>query len=896
MGLFAVWLAVRSTVARSWVATASVAVLLGVVGGIVSSALWGAERAETSYQRLVNEVDAPDVLIFCDGQCDDRQSKVEQMRAEPSVAEATVMSAQFPSIRTQSGAFLGAEPTVECSTGAGELGLIWSRWHDGQPAARIVAGRLPEVGSTDEVVLPAITAERAGIEVGDTVVLTAECGVDDLGQLETPIELKVVGIAVGFLDVRPPGQTEHLELLLADNALLDRTGFGNQTMLATWLRPGANAADLSPSVTEAGVFFDMTDRSAQVKESLAPDASALRLFALGASLAALAVLGQLVWASVRLAVVDHRKLTLLGARRSQIVKLGLIHGAVIGLGAGLVAAVTTVGFARWVPLGSAAAIDQGSDVGFAVGVGLLAGIGTLLAAVVLAAAPSAVATRSDVRIPKPRARRLPSRLVETLNVPPTPSLGARFALEPAVGPRPVPIRSGLLAIVISLTFVTGVMTFASGLNHLRTTPRLVGWNWDFFVGLDDRDIEALADEIAERPDVERSGMGIIFSPGLSLDDDFSDELEVIGFDARAGGVSPSVIKGRSPEGPDEILLAPGLADRYHLSVGDVTTLYGFTPLAQAALALDVSSRALGDEEVTGLPIEVVGIGVIPTLDGRLDRGAALTLDGFERSFPVPARSSLRALFDQADPENVLRLLFDEGGPVGLTETELREFTDAGPDGVSEVLAGWSDEQFDRLVPSDASRPQLVFVDLEAGQSLSTVLQRFIDDGLADEQFVSEWFGSGSDGRDSGQLSSEELVKLDLSDVAWIPTSFGYLMMLTALAALSYVVATGAGARRNDLATMRALGLRPGQVRAAIAWQSVVTVAVGLAIALPIGIVAGRTIWYRYATGLEVVPEPVTPWGQLAAFAAATVVVALFVSLAPGWAAARKSTVEVLRSE
>ena len=897
MGPLPIWLAVRSALARTWVGAASVAVLLGVVGGIVSAALWGAERVETSYERLVGEVDAPDLLVFCEEGCPERP-ELERLRSEPAVADADVIAGQFPSFRTQSGAVLGAEPSVECSTGVGEVGLIHSDWpRTGQPAARIVAGRLPAIGRIDEVMLPAITAERAGVEIGDTVLLVAECGNEDARQLESPIELTVVGIAVGFFDVRPPGQSINFELAIGDKALLDFTGFDNQVLFATWLRPGATAADLSPSVTQAGVLFEVTDHSARIGEGLASDASALRLFALAVSLSAIAVLSQLMWASVRSAVATNRTLTLLGARGSDLVKLGLVHGTVIGVGAAITAGLTTMVAAPWIPLGAAAPIDQGSHVGFVFGAGLLAAVAAFSVAVVLAIAPSVVAARSDIRAARSPVPHWSSRVTAKLGLPPAVSLGTRFAVEPAAGPRPAPIRSGLTAIVVALAVVAGVITFASGLEQLRATPRLVGWNWDFFVGLDDRDIDALADEIADRPDVERSGRGIVFSPGLSLDDDFSDELSVIGFDARAGGVSPSVIEGRSPEGADEILLAPGLADRYDLSVGDVTTLYGFTPLARVALAFRVPGRALGDEEVTALPVEVVGIGVIPVLSGRLDEGAALTLEGFGRAFPVPTRSSMMKVFDLADPEQVLEMLFDDEGPIELTETEQRELSDAGPDGVSAVLADWSDEQFDRLIPQDAVRPQVVFVDVAAGQSLFTVVQRFLEDGLIDDRYVAEWFGSaqGFD-RYDGQLSPEALVQLDLSDVAWIPTSFGYLMALTALAALSYVVASGARARRSDLATMRALGLRPAQTRAVVAWQSVVTAGVSIVIALPLGTMGGRFAWNRYAAGLQVVPESVTPWGYLGTFAAAVVVVALVVSLVPGWRAARQSPVDLLRSE
>ena len=890
-------LAVRSALARTWIGAASVAVMIGAGGGIVSSALWGAERVETSYDRLLVDTDAPDLLLFCEG-CDDPGAKLEQVAADPQVQGAAAIISQFASVSTQSGEYLGAEPTVECATGSGELGLISSDWRGaGRPPARIFTGRLPGTGRIDEVVLSAITADRAGVVVGDTVILTAECGGGEPLELGAPIELTVVGLAVGFLDARPPGQTNLLEAVLVDEALLDHTGFSSQTLLATWLRPGATQSDLSPATVRDGVFVEVADHSDRIADGLASDASALRLFALAVSLSAAAVLSQLLWASVRSAIDANRLLTLVGATPPDLVRLGLCHGALIGIGAAAVAGLTTLVAAPLVPLGAADPIDQGTGVGLVLGAGLMAGLATLLAILLPGTASALIAARSQDRAVRPRPGRFTPGFVGTFKLPPAASLGMRFALEPAAGTRRVPIRSGLATIAVALAVVAGVVTFGAGLQRLRSTPQLVGWNWDFFVFLDDPDYEATAARIAERPDVARSGMGIIFTEGLSLVDDFSDELVFMGFDAGAGGVEPVAIDGRAPEGPDEILLAPRLAEHHELSVGEVTTLYGFTPLAQMALALEVPWQVLGEDEVSELPVEVVGIGVIPVLDGRLDTGAALTIDGYRRAFPPPSRVALMNVLDQADPERVLELLLGEGGPVELTAAERAELSAAGPVGVSAVLKGWSSEQLDRLIPTHATRPQVVFVDVADGHSLASVVRRFADDGLVDEDFLAEWFsGPRGLGEDSTGPSAEGLVKLDLGDVAWIPTSFGFLMALTALATLAYVVASGASARRRDLATARALGLRTAQVRAVVAWQSLITVAVGLAIALPLGTIGGRIAWQGYATGLQVVPESVTPWGLLGAVAAASIVAALLVSVIPGWWSARRSPVELLQSE
>ena len=98
-----------------------------------------------------------------------------------------------------------------------------------------------------------------------------------------------------------------------------------------------------------------------------------------------------------------------------------------------------------------------------------------------------------------------------------------------------------------------------------------------------------------------------------------------------------------------------------------------------------------------------------------------------------------------------------------------------------------------------------------GHDAGAVLQRFEEDGLLGDTDQDEQFDGGDQLFDTAdQISPERLVKLDLSDVGWIPASFGCLMALTALAALSYVVASSARARRGELATLRALGLSPGK--------------------------------------------------------------------------------------
>ena len=98
------------------------------------------------------------------------------------------------------------------------------------------------------------------------------------------------------------------------------------------------------------------------------------------------------------------------------------------------------------------------------------------------------------------------------------------------------------------------------------------------------------------------------------------------------------------------------------------------------------------------------------------------------------------------------------------------------------------------------------------------------------------------------------------------------------------------------ALLKTLGFTRRQLAAAIAWQSSVIAAIGLAIGIPLGIAAGRWLWLLFAGQLSAVPDPVIPVASIAAVAAAALALANLVAAIPGWAAARTRAALALRSE
>ncbi|MEQ1873397.1 MAG: FtsX-like permease family protein [Ilumatobacteraceae bacterium] len=879
-GSIAAWvLALRSGLLQSWRSAALLAAMFGTVAGIAVASLTMADRVESSYDKLLVETDAPDLAVFCEGCPGPTQAGVvtEGPLSDPAISHVAVLNETYPIMYTADGELLGPFES-ECESGAGELSATPASWARSEtPLVRVTSGRLPAPNSPNEVALPAITAQRAGVQVGDDLFVTGACNKNE-GDVFKPQTLSVVGIFVGFMDVRPPGQAEYFEVVLVDPTFAPSIGIQPQPGTAlVWFAEGADVGDLGDEVSS---FFtiDIGDHARVIGDRLRPDATALRILAALGALAAIAVLGQLLARHLRLLGSDHSTLRALGTTRRGLWLLGLGHGAFIGLAAGVICAAAALVALPLVPPGAGEGVLLGTEGSISMGALALSVVVTIGVIVLLAVIPSQLAARAYLRRGGLGRQSMASRIVGSGRLGTTPSWGVRLALEPAGGANPVPVRSGLGAAVIATAVVAGAITFVSGLQHLRETPRLVGSNWDFFAS--GGDIESLGDFAAEHPDIERSSLGTFFPSSLSLGGlDF--EVYDIAFDSGAHAVTPVVVIGRAPQGSDEILINADLADRLEVEVGDEVSVLAEDSFASLHDVLGVE-RDIPDGRQTSF--ELVGLGVLPIPDGRFELGVSLTLDGIRRIFEPASRDEMIQLLLSVEPTHLHDVLvefeFDELAA---------EIEGALPDDTAAVIAGWTDEQLASFSPTEGADG--VYVDVVDGADTAALATDLIESGLlGDEPFV---YGMSPDGT---LATTTELVALDLDDVAWIPAGMGILMGLTALAVLAHLIATGARARRRDIATLRALGLVGRQARAIVAWQAMTLVVVTAVIALPIGVVAGRYAWRTYAEGLGVVAEPVTPWLSLAVLLAGLVVAHLLASLLPGRAAARMRPVESLRSE
>src|SRR6516162_775004 len=67
LAMTTVWLALRADVRRRWPALLSLALLLGLIGGVVLTAAAGARRTDTAYPRLLRWANASQLEIMPGG-------------------------------------------------------------------------------------------------------------------------------------------------------------------------------------------------------------------------------------------------------------------------------------------------------------------------------------------------------------------------------------------------------------------------------------------------------------------------------------------------------------------------------------------------------------------------------------------------------------------------------------------------------------------------------------------------------------------------------------------------------------------------------------------------------------------------------------------------------------
>jgi FtsX-like permease family/MacB-like periplasmic core domain len=210
-------------------------------------------------------------------------------------------------------------------------------------------------------------------------------------------------------------------------------------------------------------------------------------------------------------------------------------------------------------------------------------------------------------------------------------------------------------------------------------------------------------------------------------------------------------------------------------------------------------------------------------------------------------------------------------------------------GTGAVLAEQLIPERDRGFGDLPTSPEAVFVRLRPGAN-PTAARRSLDEIASN---VGSILGHGPPAVVPVQRPAEIV---DYRTMGNTPALLGGTLAAAAVAALGLTLLTSVRRRRRELALLKTLGFTRRQLVATVAWQASVAVAIGVLIGVPLGIVAGRSLWEQFAQALHVVPEPTVPTLPIALVAVGAFVLANIVAAIPAAQAARTRTADLLHAE
>ena len=830
-----VWLALHADVRRRWRALVSLALLLGLAGGVVLTAAAGARRTDTAYPRLLSWANAAQVEVT-PGEPDPAYfaalGRLPQVAAVETVNQYTValpVPHGMPDVQVQA----LASPN-------GAYGASVDR-------VKIVAGQMFSPAAADEAVIDPQLASMEHLRPGDTLRLLGIPGNTPQGQsLKSafPLQFRVTAIADFDDQVLPVTATNSLPLVLFSPGFT-RTSAASKTFYlaegGVRLRPGADptafitaARAVEKRYPLAGgnftIFVNLTDEIAATERGIRPEAVALAVFAALAGLISLAVLGQLLARQLALDATEFPILRAIGVTRRSLLALSAARLALVTVAGALLAVAIAVAASPLMPIGVARLAEpnpgiQADAAVLVIGFAVITVLPLVLLAWPATRAVSHAMGPLGVAEPAP-GRTRPSLLAATLTAagPVTSGIGVRMALEPGRGRTAVPVRSALAGTVVAIAALVTAAVFGASLTGLVGTPGRYGQNWDAELGTGFAGIPpALAAKVLS-PVPGIAGYAEGNSGQLTVDGQI---VPAIGLDQVAGGAGHgddggylTMLAGRAPAAPDEIALGAQTLRAIHARLGQTV---------RVAVTLATGSGGQGTERT----MRVTGVVVFPDFglqdlsDTDLGSGALVT-------------------------------------PALLSETSQQ----------TGCVHGITCYDFFLL----RYRP---------GTATAATATRVLASAAAN----SCPFGACT------MISDQRPGDIrDYAAISSTPLALGAVLAVLAVGTLAHVLLTGVRRRRRDMAVLKTLGFTRSQIHGVVAWEATALAAIALLVGIPVGVIAGRQAWALFADTAGVASQATVDVQLVLLAIPATLLLANVIAAWPGWTAARLRPAQVLRAE
>jgi len=832
------WYRFRATLGRRWGGYLSLALVIGLAGGVALGSAAAARRTESSFPVFLARTNPSDLSV---------QFAADAYAGLPAFARAV---ARLPQVRRAGiavepiGDVLGRDGGPTAASRAAGFGVETVGSLNGlyftQDRVTVVRGRMADPRRRDEVMVSAQAARLLGLHLGEAVPLGFYTNAQSESTLYgTPrvrptvrIEARIVGLAEFSNTVvqddidRPQGYlllTPALTRVLVAAGTSSGISFYGLQLARGPRDVAAVEREIDHGLPARGtVQFHVTSvNEAQAQSVVEPDWIALAAFAVIAALAALLIAAQAIARLVRAGDGDRQVLRALGAGPAMAAADGLagILGAVAA--GSLLAAGVAVALSPVAPIGPVRPVYP--SPGLAADWAVL-GSGFLALAGVLGAVAVALAARAARRGAAPAARAgagargsAAGRLAARWGLPAPAVSGLHFAFGPGEEGHPVPARSATSGTVVAVVTVAATLTFGSSLATLVSHPPLYGWNWSYALSAT-QGIAAIPQQQVGRslrgdPDVAAWASVSFVTADL-------DGLAVPVLFGRPGAaLAPPVLSGRTVTGPGQIVLGPATLAQLHKRPGDPVTLsYG---------------------KVIRARLTIVGTSTLPAV----------------------------------------------GLPQGL-------HTSMGTGALAPA----------QLLPAEAAGctgpPGMAFVRLRAGVSAAAGLASLRRDAAAASRALAAApVSNPCHGDVLSVLPVQRPAQIaNYRTMGATPALLAFSLAAAAAVALGLTLFASARRRRRELAVLKTIGFTQRQLAATIAWQATVTAVIGIAAGVPLGIALGRWLWTLFARQIYAVPEPTVPAGPVILLCLGTLVLVNLVAALPGRAAARTPTALALRAE
>jgi ABC-type lipoprotein release transport system permease subunit len=611
------WFYARHELRQHWVSYVGLALVVGIVAGLVIALVAGGRRTDTAYDRFLQAQRAYDVAVINYPSDGTAVFDLDEIAALPDVED----SAAGPFNYVPLGAGVPALGSDD-----GRIGTAINRFE-------LVDGRLMRPDRIDEVVVGFDLAERFGLHPGSRIPAIppefrpGRPGFEALPPSERegisrtlerlPDGYRVVGIVASPGEFPP--QPRNAQCCVHWSQAYGEDGGGESEILYVRLRHGSDGVAefrrqlLARAQGKPLQLYVQRDQARTVERSIHAQAVGLWLLAAITGIVALPIVGQLLARQTFLQTDDFQTLRAIGYTTGQRFLIAWSRALTVAVSGGMLAVVLAVVLSPIFPIGIARRAEPADGISIDVAV---LGFGFLVTAGILALVGAVPAWLSARAVARPRDQESGRRgsISERLRSLPGPvpmAMGVRLAAERGRGGTAVPVGSSLLALTLGIVALIAALTFGASLDHLVSTPRLYGQSWDDAASNFNSDpplARTLAPLIQDRQEVRAAAAGL--GP-LQIDLD-ATRVDVIGMTSVKRSLRPPIIDGRAPSGATEIALGAATMRELHVGVGDDVRVV----------------RPDGARQ----RLRVVGQAVFPAVSERLQlgRGGLMTLGGLVR--------------------------------------------------------------------------------------------------------------------------------------------------------------------------------------------------------------------------------------------------------------------------